>query len=404
MNSVRHSEFVVTRADDVWVWDDSDRRYLDATASLWYVNAGHGRTKIVDAVTKQMRQLACYQTFNDFANPPALELAERLSSLAPAPSRVYLASGGGDAIDTAAKIARQYFVQTGRPEKTVLLSRDWSYHGTHGFGTSLAGQPANRLGAPLHPDIDIVSPHNDASALEATIQRIGADRVAAFFCEPVIGSGGVRPPAPGYIEAVAEICARHDVLFVADVVICGFGRLGGWFGVERFGVKPDLITFAKGVTSGYQPLGGVMVQDRIAAPFWDDPKAPALRHGATYAGHPAACAAALANLDVLEEDGLLARADVLEGQILDGLSTLADHPLITEVRGGTGALGAVELDAERLAADPTLPMRASVAIRDRGVIVRPTPTAIACSPPLTATQEHIDLLVSTMREGLDEMV
>ncbi len=396
MGAVRDAEFVITRGEDVWVHDESGARYLDATASLWCVNVGHGRREIADAVHAQMLELSTYQTFGDFANRPAQQLTARLAALAPTPAaKVFLTSGGGDAIDSAAKLVREYFVRTGEPERTVLIGRNHAYHGTHGFGTALAGMTPNRLGAPFVPDVVTVA-HDDATALEKEIERVGPGRVAAFVAEPVIGAGGVLPPEPGYLEQAAQVCARHRVLFVADSVICGFGRLGSWFGVERFGLEPDLIVFAKGVTSGYLPLGGLVVHPRVAAPFWAEGAAP-FRHGATYAGHPAACAAALANLDVLESEGLLGRAGELEGELHAALRTLADHPLVTQVRGGTGVLGALELDP----ADPTLPARVTRAVRERGVLIRPMISAVGFSPPLTLRAEHLDLLVDAVRAGLD---
>jgi putrescine aminotransferase len=400
MGAVRHAEVVITRGEDVWLWDAAGTRYLDATASLWCVNVGHGRREIAEAVAAQMRRLATYQTFGDLANEPVLALTRRLADLAPLPgAKIFLVSGGGDAIDTAAKIAREYFVRAGEPQRTVLVARTHAYHGTHGFGTALAGMAPNRIAAPLVPDVVTVA-HDDPGALEAEIARLGAGRVAAFFAEPVIGAGGVLPPPPGYVERVREICARHGVLFVADSVICGFGRLGSWFGVERFGIEPDMIVFAKGVTSGYLPLGGVAVHERVAAPFWAEGAAP-LRHGATYSGHPATCAAALANLDILEHDGLLARAGELETEMFDALRSLGDHPLVSEVRGGTGVLGALELDAERVAADPALPARVGRAVRERAVLVRPMTSALGFSPPLTLRPEHLDILCDAVRGGLD---
>lgn len=391
MGAVRDAELVLVHGDDVWVTDDAGHRYLDATASLWCVNVGHGRAEIADAVRRQMGELATYQTFGDFTNAPARELCDRLTALAPVPgARVFLGNGGGDAIDTAAKLAREFFARTGRPERTVLVSRRHSYHGTHGFGTALAGMPANRFAAPFVPDV-VTVPHDDVAALEEVLAGGG---VAAFLAEPVIGAGGVLPPAPGYLEGAAEACRRHGALFVADSVICGFGRLGSWFGVERFGLEPDMIVFAKGVTSGYLPLGGLVVHGRVAEPFWADGAAP-FRHGATYAGHPTACAAALANIDVLEREDLLARALVLEGELHAALSTLGDHKGVTEVRGGVGVLGALELD-------PALaPPAVARAARERGVLVRPMTSALGFSPPLTARPEHLDLLVDAVRGALD---
>jgi putrescine---pyruvate transaminase len=402
MGAVRSAEFVLTRGDDVWVYDTEGKRYLDGTASLWCVNVGHGRQAIADAVHAQMSTLATYQTFGDVTNEPVQALTSRLAALAPVPgAKIFLVSGGGDAIDTAAKLSREYFARSGKPERTVLIGRTHAYHGTHGFGTSLAGMPANRLAGPFVPDVVTVA-HDDAEALAKEIEHLGAERVAAFLAEPVIGAGGVIPPPPGYLERAREICTEHGVLFVADSVICGFGRLGTWFGIERFGIEPDMIVFAKGVTSGYLPLGGLVVHERIAEPFWAPGAAP-FRHGATYSGHPAACAAAMANLDIMESEGLLERAQALEGELFAALSTLADHPLVSEVRGGVGVLGALELDAERLKADPGVTARVGMAVRERGALVRPMATALAFSPPLTLQTDHLDQLVDAMRGGLDEV-
>ena len=325
MHAVRGNEFVIARGDGAYVWDEDGNRYLDGTASLWCVNVGHGRDEIVEAAMAQMRVLASYQTFGVFANRPALDLAERLADLAPLDDpRIFLGSGGGDAIDTAAKLARRYFAAIGTPERTHLISRSQGYHGTHGMGTSIGGIPANRQDVgPLDPDASVV-PYDSLEALEAEIERVGADRVAAVFVEPVIGAGGVRQPAPGYIEGVAELCARTGVLFVCDSVIAGFGRLGTWFGIERWDVRPDMLTFAKGVTSGYLPLGGVVVGAKVAAPFWED--GAWFRHGPTYSGHPTVCAAAMANLDIIEREGLLDRGRELEDEIAPALRAARRPP------------------------------------------------------------------------------
>lgn len=404
MGEVRGSEFVLTRGKDVWVWDDQDRRYYDATASLWYANVGHGRKEIADAIAGQLGRLEAYSIFNDLTNPPAKQLAERLSELAPVEdARVFLTSGGGDSVDTAAKLARQYWYAVGEPERMHLISRTSGYHGTHGFGTSLAGMQGNREGwGPLHPHVSVIQ-HDSLEALEREIEVIGADHVAAFFCEPVIGAGGVYPPPPGYLEGVAEICRRTGVLLVVDSVICAFGRLGTWFGIERWGVEPDMITFAKGVSSGYLPLGGVIVNGRVAEPFWGRPDAPVLRHGQTYSGHPTCCAAALANLDILERENLIVRGRELEGELRTALESLADHPLVAEVRAGVGLLAAVELDPEAIADSGVTPMKVFKQVREHGVIVRPLGSSIAISPPLTAEAEHFPLIAAAIASGLDEL-
>jgi adenosylmethionine-8-amino-7-oxononanoate aminotransferase len=403
MQKVRDRRLTITRAEDVWVWDDTGKRYFDATAALWYSNAGHGRREIIDAITAQAQRLEAYQIFADLANEPALQLAEELSARAPMDAaKVFLTSGGGDSIDTAGKIARAYFAATGEPERTVLLSRQGGYHGTHGMGTALGGIPANRIGAPFVPDVLQVERH-DPTALEKALADVGPERVAAFFAEPVQGAGGVITPAPGYLEAVAEICQRHGVLFVADAVICGFGRLGNWFGIERFGIRPDLAVFAKGVTSGYQPLGGVLVSGRVAAPFWDEPGGPVLRHGPTYAGHPVACAAGVANIALMEREGLLERSKDLEGALLERLESLTDHPLVHAARGGVGFLGALEVDPDRLAAAPGLPGAIGDAAREHGQLVRPALSALCFSPPLTATEDQLDQMTDAIRRALDDV-
>lgn len=391
---------MIERGDDVWVFDRDGRRYLDATASLWYTLVGHGRPEIAEAIAAQLRRIEAYSAFGDLATPATLELAEALAARAPMPARVFLTSGGGDSIDTAAKLARRYWHEVGQPDRTVLLSRTQGYHGTHGFGTALAGIPANRLGFGPQVESEQVA-HDSLVALDQAIERIGARRVAAFFIEPVIGAGGVHPPLPGYVEAAAETCARHGVLLVADAVICGFGRLGNWFGIERWGVTPDMIVFAKGVTSGYLPLGGVIVSDRIAEPFWKAPGGPVFRHGATYGGHATCAAAALANIELLERDGLLARGSELEQPLVDVLRRLTDHPAAGEVRGGIGTLAAIDLDAELLAADPAAMSRLVMGAREAGVLVRPLGAGIAVSPPLTATLEHFELIGEGVLSGLD---
>jgi putrescine---pyruvate transaminase len=399
MGSVRSAELVIERGEDVWVWDADGNRYLDATASLWYANIGHGRPEIAEAVAAQMTRLEAYSGFGDFASPPALELADVLAERAPMPSRVFLGSGGGDAIDTAAKLARRYFSELGEPDRTVLVSRSSGYHGTHGFGTAIAGIPANREGFGPLLETEVVQ-HDSLEALHEAVDRVGAHRIAAVFVEPVIGAGGVYPPVEGYLEGVAALCRETGILLVIDAVICAFGRLGTWFGIERWDIAPDMITFAKGVTSGYLPLGGVMVSDRVAEPFWRTPGGPVLRHGATYSGHATCCAAALANIAVIEREGLLSRGRDCEQELLDALLPLEEHPAVAEVRGGTGTLAAVELSAEAIAEDPGAVGKLVTGARQAGVLVRPLARAIAVSPPLTAQPEHFELIAQALAQGL----
>jgi adenosylmethionine-8-amino-7-oxononanoate aminotransferase len=346
-----------------------------------------------------MQQLEAYSAFGDFANEPALELADLLADLAPMPSRIFLVSGGADAIDTAAKLARRYWFELGQPDRTLLVSRTAGYHGTHGFGTALAGIPPNRVG--FGPQVETLQvPHDSLEATEAEIERVGAEHVAAIFVEPVIGAGGVYPPMPGYMEGLAALCERTGILLVADAVICGFGRLGTWFAVERWGIEPAMVVFAKGVTSGYLPLGGVVISDRIAEPFWGDPGGPVFRHGPTYAAHATCCAAALANIKLLASDGLLERGRDLEQDLLDALKPLEANPSVAEVRGGVGLVAAVELSSEVLERQPDALARVVAAARNAGVLIRPLGRAVAVSPPLTITTEHIDEIAQAVDAGI----
>jgi adenosylmethionine-8-amino-7-oxononanoate aminotransferase len=403
MADVRGGEFVLERGEDVWVWDTAGRRYLDATASLWYANVGHGRREIAQAINDQLSRLETYSCFADMATPPALELAATLADRSPMPARVFLTASGGEAIDTAAKLARRYWNLEGSPERTVLISRAASYHGTNGYGTTLAGIEANRTG--FGPLEDHRVAWDSVAALEQAISTLGPERVAAFFLEPVIGAGGVLPPPDGYIEGVAEVCRRHGVLLIVDSVICGFGRLGSWFGIERWNVTPDMITFAKGVTSGYLPLGGVVIAERVAEPFWSEPGRATFRHGPTYSGHATCCAAALANIEILESEGLLERGRAMETALVSALSErLGGHPAVEEIRGGTGTLAAVAPAAELVAADPGAVVKVALEARARGVLVRPLGAAVAVSPPLTANEEHFALTADAIAQGLDSLL
>lgn len=399
MHAVSGNELTIVRGDGSWLWDDSGRRYLDATASLWFTNVGHGRPELAEAAQRQFERLDAYMIFNEFSNEPAAALAERLAGYAPMrDARAFLTSGGGDAIDSASKIARRYWEVEGEPDRQHLISRRDSYHGTHGFGTSLAGIEANRSGwGRLVPDVSNVA-HDSVDALAAEIERLGPERVAAFFFEPVMGAAGVLPPPPGYVEGVMEVCRDNGVLVVVDAVVCGFGRLGEWFGIERWDVEPDMIVFAKGVTSGYLPLGGVMVSGRVAEPFWDRP-GNVFRHGPTYSGHPVCCAVALANLDVIEGEGLLARSRELEGELLGALEPLADRQLVRAVRGGTGLMAGVEIDP----ASGVTTMDVALRARELGVLVRPLLTTIALSPALTTEVEEIQLAAETLGAALDDL-
>lgn len=393
MAQVRSAELVIVRGDGCTVTDSDGNDYFDGTASLWCVNAGHGREQIVAAAAAQMRELASYSTFGSFANRPAIDLAARLAGYAEEvveDPRIFLGLGGGDAIDTAAKLARRYFAAIGQPERVHIIGRTQGYHGTHGLGTSIGGIAANQDGmGPMDPATSHV-PWDSLEALEAEIARVGAERVAAVFAEPVIGAGGVHRVPPTYLQGLQELCRSNGILFAADCVIGAFGRLGTWWGVDRFALRPDMIVFAKGVTSGYLPLGGVVVGARVAEPFWEGAGGLWFRHGQTYSGHPTCCAAALANLDIIEREGLLERGRELEDEIGAAFAPLAGEPLVGQIRTGVGALGAVAFDPQALAEHPDLPLRTFAEAKARGVLVRPLGDAVAISPPLVATREQVD--------------
>ena len=399
----RDGELTLVRGRGAHVWDDTGRRFLDATASLWYCNVGWGRTEIADAVAAQMAELPAYSTFGDITNRPATELADRVASIAPVPgSKIFLTSGGSDSIDTATKMARRYWQLRDMPERTVLIRREKAYHGMHTAGTSLAGIPANAVGhGELIEDVEEVR-WDDAGALATVIDRTGADRVAAFFCEPVLGAGGVFPPPEGYLEATRRVCRDAGVLFVADEVITGFGRCGDWFASSRFKLEPDILTCAKGITSGYLPMGAVLASPEVAEPFWSA-GAGMWRHGYTYSGHATVAAAALANLDIIEREDLCARALELEVSLFEAMKPLAGHELVEDVRGGVGVLAAVQLSAGAMLADPALPGRVAAACRRAGLLVRPlVGGAIAVSPPLVVGDAELAELAEGFRAGLDD--
>ncbi|HZQ66214.1 MAG TPA: aminotransferase class III-fold pyridoxal phosphate-dependent enzyme [Gaiellaceae bacterium] len=399
MGAIRERATVtIVRGEGATVWDDEGNAYLDAIASLWYCNVGHGRQELADAGAKQLRQLESYQTYERYTSPAAEELARRVAALSPLDGAkvFFTAGGGGDAVDTAAKLARAYWDAVGKPGKHVIVSRQFAYHGSNAYGTALGGMAA--LVEPygrLVPDVEQV-PWNDADALAETIDRVGADRVAAFIAEPVVGAGGVLLPPDGYLEAVQRICQEREVLFIADEVITGFGRIGEWFGSQRLGIQPDLMTCAKGITSGYVPLGAVIASARVAEPFWTAGTEHVFRHGYTYSGHTTACAVALANIDLLERERLVERVRDLETVLEGALRPLESHPLVAEVRAGLGLLGAVELS------DSAKVPQVVDEARARGVLLRALRgVALQISPPFTITEDEIGTLARVIGESLD---
>ncbi|MBA2280097.1 MAG: aspartate aminotransferase family protein [Actinomycetota bacterium] len=416
---------VIERGEGAYVWDDRGRRYLDGLAGLFVVNAGHGRKEIAAAAAAQAEQLAYFPLWT-FAHPKAVELAERLVDLAPAGlSRVFFTTGGGEAVETAWKLARQHFLLVGQPDRVKIIARQTAYHGTTLGALSITGlepikEPfrpmlfaGNRHAATTNRLHCSLCAHAEACTLacaddiERLIVEEGPETVAAVYLEPVQNAGGCFVPAEGYWQRVREICDRHGVLLVSDEVICAFGRLGTWFGANRFGYQPDMLTFAKGVTSGYAPLGGVIVSDRVAEPFTEG--AESFLHGITFGGHPVSCAVALANLDVMADEDLPGRVLELEGEFRGALESLLDLPTVAEVRG-LGYFYGIELTADgsdfsdeqcewlirKFLSKRLLELGLHCRADDRGDPV------IQLAPPLVAGPEEFELIASILRQALTE--
>lgn len=402
MADVSQRETVIERGDGVWVWDTTGNRYLDATAGLWYCFVGHGRTELAEVAARQMKRLAAYTAFGDFANDPALTLADLISSISPMQDAVvFFTSGGSESIETAAKLVRRYWTAVGKPQRHLLVTRGGAYHGVAGYGTSLAGIPANASGyGELVPGVVCIPP-DDPQALEGIIDRYSG-QVAAFFGEPVRGAGGVYPPVADYWKQIQQICRKNDVLLVADEVITGFGRLGKWFASSRFGIVPDIITGAKGVTSGYLPLGVVICGPRVQEPFWRG-KGNIFRHGYTYSGHATSCAVGVANLEIIEKEKLLSKALDLEPVLASEMKRLLKHPLVKDVRS-VGLTAAFELSTEALANNPGAADDVLMEARQKGVISRTlVGHSLQISPPLVITKEELQFMVDVFLAALSHV-
>ena len=379
----------IVRGEGSTLYDDEGKSYIDGLASLWYCQIGHGRAEMADAVAAQMRDLACYNTFDPFTNPPAARAAEMIAERSPlSDGRVFLGCSGSEAVDTALKLARLHAQRTSGADRQVVITRTNGYHGTNFGGTSAQGIALNREGwGDLVPHF-VEVPHDDIEAMATAFARHG-ERVAAVITEPVQGAGGVFPPPEGYLAGVRRLCDQHGALLILDEVICGFGRTGEWFGAQTFGVMPDMMTFAKGVTSGYLPLSGVIVSRQVC----ENLEEPGflLRTGYTYSGHPTVAAAAARNMEILTDEGLVQRARHVGSKLTEGLEALAADGLIASHRG-TGAVHAAVLDR------PSMDVRNDM-LR-RGVIVRPINDALAMCPPLVITDDEIGRIIDTMAESL----
>jgi adenosylmethionine-8-amino-7-oxononanoate aminotransferase len=429
MGSYEHHEVpVIVRGEGAYVWDQHGKRYLDGLAGLFTTQIGHGRTELAEAGAKQAETLAYFPLWT-YAHPRAIELAQRVASYAPGDlNRVFFTTGGSEAVESAWKLARQYFRLTGQPQRTKVISRYIAYHGTSLGALSITGIPELRIPfeplvpgaikvpntnfyrADVFPDDEVAFGRWAADEIERAIVQEGPKSVAAVFLEPVQNAGGCFPPPPGYFQRVREICDRYGVLLVSDEVICAFGRLGHWFGALRYEYQPDIITVAKGLTSGYAPLGAMIASDRLMEPFLGE--GASFLHGFTFAGHPVSCAVAMANLDVLEGEHILQHVQGSEAAFRTALESLSDLPIVGNVRGA-GFFWGIELvkDKEtRLSFDDDESERLlrgflSGALFDAGLICRADDRGdpvVQLSPPLICGQEEIDFMASTLRDVLSE--
>ena len=412
---------IITKADNIYIWDSEGNKILDAMSGLWCVNVGYGQQALVDAAAKQMTELPYYNSFFQTTNVPAVKLAEKIVQLAGDNySHVFFSSSGSESNDTNIRMVRHYWATLGQPDRKVIISRNNAYHGSTMAGMSLGGMGGMHEQGGMIPDIVHIeqpyhyclAPEENSDAfglraaqwLEAKILEVGADKVAAFIGEPIQGAGGVIIPPKTYWPEIQRICDQYDILLICDEVICGFGRIGKWFGSQLLGCKPDLMTFAKGVTSGYLPLGGVVVGKKIAQVLIE--KGGEFNHGYTYSGHPVACAVALANINILENQGLLERVLNVTGPYLaKQYAKLANHPLV----GGAQTIGLMAgfvlmRDKENhIMFDESLGvgMRCRAHCFANGIIMRAVGDRMIIAPPLVITTAQIDEMMQLIIACLD---
>ena len=413
---------IITRAEGIYLWDSEGQKILDAMSGLWCVNVGYGQAALIDAATRQLKELPFYNAFFQTATPPAIELAQTLAEVSPTQfQHVFFTNSGSEGNDTVVRMVRRYWDLLGQPQRQVIVSRINGYHGSTMAGASLGGMSAMHAqgGLPIPGIAHIEQPHwfahgagmsrddfghTAAGWLEQKILEIGADKVAAFIGEPVQGAGGVIVPPETYWPEIQRICDQYGVLLVSDEVICGFGRTGHWFGCERFGTRPDLMTFAKGVTSGYVPLGGVMVGERVAKVLIE--QGGEFEHGYTYSGHPVACAVAIANLKLLRELHMVQRVNDDVGPYLAQVfDRLAEHPLVGEAQT-CGLMGALQLVKSKA---PLRPFPAELALGmvcrghcfGNGLIMRAVGDRMIVAPPLVITRAQIDEMAALIQRCLD---
>jgi adenosylmethionine-8-amino-7-oxononanoate aminotransferase len=419
----KEGALVIAEGEGAYVFDADGKRYLDGIAGIWCVNVGHGRAEIADAISEQARQLAFFNTFVDVTNPPAAELAAKLAEVAPANlNRVFFDTGGSAANDTTVRTIHFYFNRLGKPSKKKLISRVNAYHGSSYLTMALSGKTEDHEGFDIPKDLVYYVSCPDAyrraagttidefcdqlvAELEAKILELGPENVAAFFAEPIMGAGGVIVPPPGYHRRTQELCKRYELLYVSDEVVTAFGRLGHMFSSEpAFGLQPDVITSAKGLTSGYVPLGASIFSDEIYEVISTDEDYPWFNHGFTYSGHPVACAAALANIEIIERDRICEHVRELGPYFEKRLASLESLPLVGDVRGSHFML-CVENVADKearelLPASVEIGKRIAGHCQQRGLIVRPMGHLNVISPPLILTRDQIDELVDILGESI----
>jgi putrescine aminotransferase len=421
----RKGSRVITRADNIYLWDSDGHKILDAMSGLWCVNVGYGQRALIDAATRQLETLPFYNAFFQTATPPAIELAELLAEVTPPQfQHVFFSGSGSEGNDTVVRMVRRYWDILGQPQRQVIVSRWNAYHGSTMAGASLGGMKGmhEQGGLPIPGIVHIDQPYwfdhggalsrdefgvASARQLEARILELGADKVAAFIAEPVQGAGGVIVPPASYWPEIQRICDRHGILLVSDEVITGFGRTGRWFGCETMGTRPDLMTFAKGVTSGYIPLGGVMVGERVARVLIE--QGGEFNHGYTYSGHPVACAVALANIRLIREQALVERVrDDVGPYLAQAYAHLAEHPLVGEAQT-CGLMGALLLVKDKagprggtaFAPEREIGMVCRGHCFREGLIMRAVGDRMIVAPPLVITRSQIDEMVALIRRCLD---
>ena len=412
---------IITHADGVYLWDSDGNKILDGIAGLWCVNVGYGRQELVDAATDQMQELPYYNNFFQTTHPPAIELSKALVDISPSQfNHVFFTNSGSEANDTVVRMVRHFWALEGKPEKTVIISRENAYHGSTVAGSSLGGMKGmHAQGGILHDIEHIAQPYwyrsgsemdpeefglKTAQALELRIKEIGEDRVAAFIAEPVQGAGGVIIPPATYWPEIQRICKKYGILLIADEVICGFGRLGEWFGSEYFDIEADFMPIAKGLSSGYLPIGGLMVGDRVTETVIN--KGGDFNHGFTYSGHPAACAVALENIRILKDEKIIEKAkNELSPYLQKKWLALGDHPMVGEARG-VGMVGALELVKDKntktsYSSDQNVGTICRDFCFNNGLIMRAVGDAMIICPPLVISYSEINELIEKAKLCLD---